>query len=90
MRSYIEPVEPQLLLVPIAFTTDHIETLYELDEELIAESGHTATIKRAQSMNDSPLFLEALVEIVKARIEGGWKPSAQFVNRCSGLSKTCV
>jgi protoheme ferro-lyase len=30
----------QVLLVPIAFTTDHIETLYELDLEYAEEATH--------------------------------------------------
>lgn len=87
VQSYIDKGDPQLLLVPIAFTTDHIETLYELDEELIEEPGHAETIKRVESLNDSPLFLEALAEIVKAHIDGGWKTSSQFVNRCLGCEK---
>lgn len=88
VQTYIDQGDPQLLLVPIAFTTDHIETLYELDQELIKESGHAATIKRAESLNDSPLFIEALAEIVKKHIDGGWKPSSQFVNRCLGCRKS--
>lgn len=88
VQSYIDQGDPQLLLVPIAFTTDHIETLYELDQELIEESGHAATIKRAESLNDGPLFIEALAEIVKEHIDGGWKPSSQFVNRCLGCRKS--
>ncbi|KAI4787671.1 ferrochelatase, partial [Aureobasidium sp. EXF-8846] len=35
VEKFINKGETDLLLVPIAFTSDHIETLYELDEELI-------------------------------------------------------
>ena len=87
VQSFIEQGDPHLLLVPIAFTSDHVETLFELDEELIGESGLGATIKRAASLNDSPLFLEALAEIAKAHIEGGEKSSGQFGNRCLGCKK---
>ena len=50
-----------VLLVPIAFTSDHIETLYELDieycGEVAAEAG-VRFIRRTESLNDSPLFMD--------------------------------
>ncbi len=58
-----------LLVVPIAFVTDHIETLHELDIELrhvAAEAG----IKRYEVMkalNDHPLFIAALADLVERR-----------------------
>ncbi|NXR14350.1 HEMH protein, partial [Semnornis frantzii] len=48
-----------LLLVPIAFTSDHIETLYELDIEyakVLAPQCGVENIRRAQSLNGNPLF----------------------------------
>mgnify|MGYP001801595321 CR=1 FL=1 len=33
-----------MLLVPIAFTSDHIETLYELDLEYAEELGHKVNV----------------------------------------------
>jgi ferrochelatase len=57
-----------VILVPIAFTSDHIETLFELD----LEYGHQAkeewgidNLTRSDSMNDHPLFIRALADIVK-------------------------
>lgn len=53
-----------LLLVPIAFTSDHIETLFELDLEYIDELGKKVGIKnirRCESLNDNPIFLEVLL-----------------------------
>lgn len=79
--------DTHLLLVPIAFTSDHIETLYELDEELIGESGHADTIKRAESLNGSPFFIEALADMVKEHIDSGEKSSRQFGNRCIDCQK---
>lgn len=50
--------------VPIAFTQDHIETLYELDLELAEEAEeHGMHLKRAESLNDEPIFLRALADI---------------------------
>lgn len=52
------------IAVPIAFTQDHIETLYELDEELVEEAEeHGMKLKRAESLNDHPLFIKALANI---------------------------
>jgi len=87
VEKFIEKGETHLLLVPIAFTSDHIETLYELDEELIGESGHKDTIKRAESLNDSPVFIEALADMVKEHIDGGERSSRQFENGCIDCQK---
>ncbi|UZJ54370.1 hypothetical protein CBS101457_003690 [Exobasidium rhododendri] len=52
------------IAVPIAFTQDHIETLYELDQELAEEAEeHGMHLKRAESLNDEPIFLRALADI---------------------------
>jgi ferrochelatase len=56
----------QVLAVPIAFVTDHVETLYEIDQ-LFAEAARSAGIehfRRTPGLNDRPTFLSALEEIV--------------------------
>jgi protoporphyrin/coproporphyrin ferrochelatase len=48
-----------VLLVPIAFTSDHIETLFELDIEYAHELGKEVgmkAVRRAKSLNDNPIF----------------------------------
>ncbi|XP_058271277.1 ferrochelatase, mitochondrial isoform X2 [Hemibagrus wyckioides] len=53
-----------LLLVPIAFTSDHIETLHELDIEysqILAEECGVENIRRAESLNGNPLFFKPKV-----------------------------
>lgn len=58
------------IVVPIAFTQDHIETLYELDLELVEEAEeHGMTLKRAESLNDHPLFIKALADITAAHLD---------------------
>jgi protoporphyrin/coproporphyrin ferrochelatase len=55
-----------VLLVPLGFTSDHIETLYEIDVEyrdLAAQHGITR-FRRAKALNDSPLFADALADIL--------------------------
>ncbi|XBW34850.1 hypothetical protein QEN19_000417 [Hanseniaspora menglaensis] len=56
------PGTEKLILVPVAFTSDHIETLFELDLEVIAESKHPKNIKRCESLNGSETFIDGLVE----------------------------
>jgi ferrochelatase len=63
-----------LLVVPISFVSDHIETLYEIDilYKHLAETIGTRLI-RAESLNANPLFIEALKEMVMTRTrELGW------------------
>lgn len=49
------------VLVPIAFTSEHIETLHELDIEYCAELAKEVgmvTVRRAATPNDHPLFIQ--------------------------------
>ena len=64
----------QVLAVPIAFVTDHVETLYEIDQLFAAgarEAGITS-FRRTPGLNDRPTFLRALAEIAKSA-GGFWK-----------------
>ena len=77
-----------VLVVPIAFTSDHIETLSELDREY-GEVAHEAGIthyKRAPALNDRPLFLDGLARIVKDHLESGVPYSTQYTTRCAGCT----
>ena len=58
---------------PIAFTSDHIETLSELDREY-GEVAHQVGIThymRAPALNERPRFLDALADIVERSPTGG-------------------
>jgi len=59
----------EVLIVPISFVSDHIETLYEIDI-LFAESARKLglTMKRAPSLNAEPAFVEALASLVEKRL----------------------
>jgi ferrochelatase len=63
-----------LLVVPISFVSDHIETLYEIDilYRRMAE-GMGVRLERTESLNTSPLFISALKDIVAGGAEdAGW------------------
>jgi ferrochelatase len=63
-----------VLMVPVSFVSDHIETLYEIDilYKGMAE-GLGMALRRTQSLNTHPLFIGALEDLVlkKAR-EMAW------------------
>ena len=80
----------ELVVVPIAFTSDHIETLSELDMEyghIASQVGITHYV-RAPSLNDRPLFLDALAEIVNDHLTSGEVHSSQYRLRCAGCANT--
>jgi len=56
----------QVLAIPIAFVTDHVETLYEIDQ-LFADEARRSGIRdfrRTPGLNSHPTFLAALEELV--------------------------
>ena len=75
-----------VLVVPIAFTSDHIETLHELDIEYgeLAEKSGIAEYKRAPALNDLPQFLDAMAAIVHEHLRSGEACSSQYGLRCPG------
>jgi len=56
-----------LLMVPLSFVSDHIETLYEIDIQYAQEAKELGIERfvRAQSLNSSPRFLECLADLVR-------------------------
>ena len=82
--------QTDLVLVPIAFTSDHIETLFELDQEVIHEAGQ-AGVKRAESLNGSRVFIEALADVAVRHLRSGESCSRQLGLRCQGcVSERCL
>jgi ferrochelatase len=63
-----------LLVVPVSFVSDHIETLYEIDilyKKMAEALG--MRLERVASLNTSPLFISAMQDIVlKGMEEAGW------------------
>lgn len=76
----------KVLVVGIAFTSDHIETLSEIDIEYghLARSVGITEFKRAPAFNGDPLFQDALAEIVMDHLQTGEACSSQYGLRCPG------
>jgi len=56
-----------ILVVPISFVSEHIETLYELDIlfKRLAEEAGVANFRRVPALNSDPIFIRALADIVE-------------------------
>jgi ferrochelatase len=66
LEELIAQDHKELLMVPISFVSDHIETLYEVDIKYkrFAES-KGARLVRTASLNDSPKFIDALADLIE-------------------------
>ncbi|KAM7535215.1 hypothetical protein Aperf_G00000101462 [Anoplocephala perfoliata] len=76
-----------VILVPIAFTSEHIETLHELDIEYAADLAREvgmSVVRRASAPNDNPLFIQGLASLVLRHLRSGDVASQQFFLRCPG------
>ena len=57
-----------VLIAPIGFVCDHVEILYDIDV-VFRDYGKArgVTVCRSESLNDSPMFIQALASLVTAR-----------------------
>lgn len=80
-----------VVVAPLGFTSDHVETLYELDQ-LYADVAHQAGITgyhRVQSLNAAPSFLDALTSIVLEHLDAPDVNTPQYTRRCPGCPGGC-
>jgi ferrochelatase len=80
-----------VLVIPLSFVSDHIETLYEVDL-LFAEAAERAGItgyRRTEALNTSPLFISALAGLVRDHLAAsGERPCAACASGRSATSTT--
>lgn len=67
--------ERQVLVVPIAFATDHVETLQEIDQLFAGQAREAgiAHFRRTPGLNDRPTFLRALEDLARS-VQPFWDP----------------
>jgi len=95
-RKWLSPSTPDIidanthkcvLVVPIAFTTDHIETLDEIDlefkEDHADKNEHIEVFDRVDCFNDMPEFTDLQARILKNHID------ENFETRIRGQCKNC-
>jgi len=81
-----------VMAVPIAFTSDHVETLFEIDIEYAeeAEKAGIEMFKRAPSLNGSKTFQAALADIVATHLKSGEASTPQYAMNCPGcVNSSC-
>jgi ferrochelatase len=65
VRSLAEDGWKKVLVVPVGFVSDNVETLYDLDIVLRQQiEGLGMEYRRSVAPNDSPFFIEALADVV--------------------------
>lgn len=78
IAEFLAPDTDGLLLIPIAFTSDHIETLFEIDQELIGESPYKDRMKRCDSLNGNETFIKGMAQLVEEHLKSGELYSKQL------------
>ena len=59
----------RIVVLPIGFLVDHMEVLYDLDEDLLAHAkGHGIDMLRATTVEDHPLFIAALADSIEEKL----------------------
>jgi ferrochelatase len=60
----------RVLVIPVSFVSDHVETLHEIDIEHRAQAVHLgiSDFRMVPGLNDNPRFIRALSELVRARV----------------------
>jgi ferrochelatase len=82
-----------LIIVPIAFVSEHSETLVELDIEYAHLAAHSGVpfYKRVRTVNDHPLFIGGLVSLVEKALRGkGMVMSAELERPCPASCLKCA
>lgn len=67
IRALAESGCKKLLMVPLSFVSDHIETLYEIDIQYREEAQKLGItdFRRSESLNSSPAFIDCLAALVR-------------------------
>lgn len=71
LRELAEDGCKELLMVPLSFVSDHIETLHEIDIEYAEEARKLGIgdFRRIESLNSSPTFIHCLAELVRSTLQ---------------------
>lgn len=74
-----------LVVVPLAFVSEHVETLVELDVEYreLALQHNVPAYERVRTVNEDPAFIEGLADLVRGAIDKGPRVG------CGGGGRIC-
>lgn len=63
-----------VVCLPIGFVADHVEVLHDVDIEAQARAREAGIrLERPPSLNDDPLFIEALADAVRSEARAAWQ-----------------
>jgi len=85
IKVMVKRGQKNLLLIPIAFVNDHIETLHELDIEYAQDIGKEVgaeRIARCAAPNTDDTFIQCLVDLVSNHLKQGATVSPQMLMTC--------
>jgi ferrochelatase len=60
----------EVVVVPIGFTSDHVEVVYDLDVQLRSQVPGDLVLRRAATVGDDPEFVQMLARLVRERMAG--------------------
>lgn len=88
LQGLVRAGHRRVLVVPVAFTSDHIETLSEIDIEYahLARSLGFTEFRRAPALNVREDFCDALGDLVRGHLAAGGGTSRQYAVRCVGCT----
>ncbi len=66
----------EVLMVPVSFVSDHIETLYEVDQLFKDDALASGIVdyRRSEALNTHPLYIEALADLVGRQLDARHEP----------------
>ncbi|MBI1803862.1 MAG: ferrochelatase [Ignavibacteriae bacterium] len=74
-----------LLVIPVAFVTEHIETLHEINIETREEAKHLGIeqFEMMPALNDHPKFIQCLADLVLQKVTTGknWLPMCRTLSQ---------
>lgn len=71
LQFYAAKTMDNILIVPISFVTDHVETLVEIDLQYIPQAKELGLMYcyRAPSLNSNPLFIKAISQMIGKKLD---------------------
>jgi ferrochelatase len=70
---YDQGLRSRILICPIGFVSDHLEVLYDLDQEAVAHGARLGIdIRRTRMLNDDVQYMDVLTDVICAVADGFW------------------
>ncbi|KAG5439622.1 hypothetical protein PCANB_002199 [Pneumocystis canis] len=82
INNFIKMGKQNIILVPISFVSDHIETLFDLQYIANARKSGFNGVKRVNSLNNNFTFIQGMADILKTHLNNGRKSTTQLELLC--------